>query len=117
MELKSSRVANAIVLQPNGRIDQDHADGFKLALEPHLAECTAGTCAIILDFSAVSYISSVGLRVLMLAARQAKAQGGRLVMAGLTPIVKEVFEISRFNLVLQVFPDVAAAAAALGSPA
>ena len=116
MELKSSRVANAIILQPSGRIDQDHADGFKSALEPYLDECKADSPPIILDFSAVSYISSVGLRVLMLAARQAKAQGGRLAIAALTPIVNEVFEISRFNLVLKVFPDIGAAVAALGSP-
>lgn len=117
MELKSSRVANAIILQPAGRIDQDHADDFRLALNPYLAQCAAGMPPIILDFSAVSYISSVGLRALMLAARQAKSQGGRLVIAALTPIVKEVFEISRFNLVFQVFPDVDAALAALAEPA
>lgn len=117
MELTSRRATNAIILMPAGRIDQDHADSFKQALGPHLAGCRAGNAPVILDFSAVSYISSVGLRVLMLAARQVKAQGGRLVIAALTPIVKEVFEISRFNLVYKVFPDVAAALAAVESPA
>ena len=39
------------------------------------------------------------------------------MIAALTPIVKEVFEISRFNLVYKVFPDVAAALAAVESPA
>ncbi len=117
MELTSRRAANAIILMPAGRIDQDHADGFKQSLEPFLGECKAGNSPVILDFSAVSYISSVGLRVLMLAARQVKAQGGQLVIAALTPIVNEVFEISRFNLVYKVFPDVAAALAALESPA
>jgi anti-anti-sigma regulatory factor len=48
-----------------------------------------------------------------LAAKQVKAQQGRLVVAALTPIVTEVFQVSHFNLVLQVFPDVAAAVAHL----
>jgi anti-anti-sigma factor len=52
----------------------------------------------------VEYISSVGLRVLMLASKQVKAQGGALAVADLQPVVREIFEISRFNLVLEVFP-------------
>jgi anti-anti-sigma regulatory factor len=33
-----------------------------------------------------------------------KAQGGALAVADLQPVVREIFEISRFNLVLEVFP-------------
>ena len=106
MELQSRRASTAIVISPNGRLDQEHADSFKQALDPYLIECKAGGAPLVLDFSAVSYISSVGLRALMLAARQVKAQGGRIVVAALTPIVREVFEISRFNLVFAVVADV-----------
>ena len=42
----------------------------------------------------------------MLASRQAKAQHGRIVVAALQPMVAEIFEISHFNLVFQVFPTV-----------
>ena len=59
-----------------------------------------------LDLSGVDYISSAGLRVLMLARKQAKVQGGTLVVAGLTPVVKEIFEISRFTVVFEVFGSV-----------
>ena len=115
MELQSHRTTSAIVLSPSGRIDQDNADSFKQALDPYLAECNTGNAPVVLDFSAISYISSVGLRALMLAARQAKAQGGRIVIAALTPIVREVFEISRFNLVYAVFDNLEAALADLES--
>jgi len=40
----------------------------------------------------------------MLASKQVKAQGGALAVADLQPVVREIFEISRFNLVLEVFP-------------
>jgi anti-anti-sigma factor len=60
----------------------------------------------VLDLSGVDYISSAGLRVLMLARKQAKVQGGTLVVAGLTPVVKEIFEISRFTVVFEVFGSV-----------
>ena len=55
------------------------------------------------DFAGVEYVSSVGLRVLMLAAKQVKAQNGRIAIAALTPLVSEVFQISRFDLVFSVF--------------
>jgi len=61
---------------------------------------------MILDFAGVDYISSVGLRVLMLAAKQIREQGGTIVVASLQPVVREIFEISRFNLVFQCFGSV-----------
>lgn len=110
MELKHRMQGAANVVAPASRIDQASADGFQAALAPYLAACTKDGAPLVLDFSAVDYVSSVGLRVLMLAARQAAAQGGRIAIAGLQPVVKEVFEISRFNLVFKIFDDVAAAA-------
>ena len=64
-----------------------------------------------LDLSGLEYISSAGLRVLMLASRDVKSRDGRLVVCGLQPIVKEIFEISRFNIVFNVLPDRASALA------
>ena len=55
------------------------------------------------DFAGVEYVSSVGLRVLMLTAKQVKAQNGRIAIAALTPLVSEVFQISRFDLIFSVF--------------
>jgi anti-sigma B factor antagonist len=109
MQIQLSRQDTATVLAPVGRIDQNSADAFQQGLQTHLAACTRDAPALVLDFSGVDYISSVGLRVLMLAARQTKAQGGRIAIAALQPIVREVFEISRFHLVLPVFDDVTSA--------
>lgn len=115
MKVSLRRHGNILILSPDGRIDHAHADAFKAALDNHLGECKSGDTRIILDFADVSYMSSVGLRMLMLAARQVKAQGGRIVIAALQPLVDEVFKISRFNLVYQVFHSVDAALAELGS--
>jgi anti-anti-sigma factor len=99
------------LIDVQGRLDHAQAKAFEAALAPHLTDCSKGGTPLVLDFSQVVYISSVGLRVLLLAAKQAKAQQGKIVVAALTPIVTEVFQVSHFNLVLQVFPDVAAAVA------
>ena len=71
---------------------------------------------MILDFSGVEYISSVGLRVLMIAAKQMRARGARIAVAALQPVVAEIFAISRFDSVLDVYPTVRDAIAKL-SPA
>jgi anti-anti-sigma factor len=117
MDLSHRRYADAVVLAPVGRIDHASAEGFKTALAPHIARCAAGQDQVVLDLSGVDYISSAGLRVLMLARKQAKAQGGTLAVAGLTPVVKEIFEISRFTVVFDLFPSVRAALERISPPA
>jgi len=106
MNITDRRTGNAVVLEISGRIDNDTSEPFRLLLAPYLRECKADSDRLVLDFAGVDYISSVGLRVLMLAAKQAKSQGGMVVVAGLHSVVKEIFEISRFNLVFQCFDSV-----------
>ena len=116
MELTAKRFADTVALFPAGRIDHATADAFRAALAPHLATVSTGRDRAVIDLAGVEYISSVGLRVLMLASKQVKAQGGALAVTGLRPVVREIFEISRFNLVLEVFPTLREALAKL-SPA
>lgn len=113
MELHSREEGNAVILRPEGRIDHTHADAFRLGLEPHVSACTQGAKVLVLDFSGVTFISSIGLRALMIAVKQVKAQGGRMMLAELTPLVREVFQISRFDLLFEIHPTVAAALAAV----
>ena len=117
MHLTERRIGNVLVLAVSGRIDHASAEGFKAALQPHLAQCKAGGDVIVLDFSGVEYISSVGLRVLMLAAKQTKSQGGAIAVAALQPVVKEIFEISKFTLVIPCFVGVRDALAELSPSA
>ena len=106
MTLSPKRFADAVVVSPVGRVDQSNAETFKDALAPHLEHCAATEDRLVVDLSRLEYISSAGLRVLMLAAKQCKAQGGTLVLAGLQPLVMEIFEISRFTMVFDITPSV-----------
>lgn len=113
MDLTPQQAGRAVVLSPSGRIDHTHADAFQQALAPYLADCGAGGVQLVLDLSGVSYISSIGLRALMVAIKQVKPRGGRMPLAALGPLVLEVFKISRFDLLFEIFPSVAEALAAL----
>jgi anti-anti-sigma factor len=106
MHVSQERYGDALVLTPIGRVDNSTTDGLKSGIDAYVASCRAGGDHLVLDFSKVDYISSVGLRVLMLAAKQIREQGGSIVVAALQPVVREIFEISRFNLVFQCFGSV-----------
>jgi len=105
LELRQSRTGDVVVIAVSGRVDHANADQFRAELWPHVLGCAAGGDRLVLDLAGLEYISSAGLRVLMLASRQAKARDGTLVVCGLQPIVREIFQISRFDVVLQVLAN------------
>ena len=117
MNVTSRRFANAVVVHAAGRLDQDTCEAFRGDLLKYVEEAAHGGGAIVLDLSALEYVSSAGLRCFMLASRQAKAQHGRIFVAALQPMVAEIFQISHFNLVFQVFPAVRDALAAISPEA
>jgi len=93
MDLRPKRYVDTVVLSPVGRIDHSTSEDFKITLAPHMTRCAEGQDRVILDFASVEYISSVGLRVLMLASKQAKSQRGSLGIAALQPAVREIFDV------------------------
>ena len=100
MEFSERRAGKTVVLAPVGRIDMASADTFRDRLIPLIGSAAAGGESVVLDFSGVDYISSAGLRVLMLAAKEARSSGGKIAVAALQPLVNEIFQISRFDKVL-----------------
>jgi anti-anti-sigma factor len=117
MELHTQEVVGVIVMRVEGRIDHLTAKGFENGLLPLLDGCTGETKKAVLDLSGVTYMSSAGLRVLMLAARQCQKQQGVIVLAALPPMLQEVFRISRFDMLLKIFDTVPAALEAISSAA
>jgi anti-anti-sigma factor len=113
MNVSARRYASAVVLQVSGRLDQDTCDAFRGDLMKHVEMASQSGGGIVLDLSQMEYVSSAGLRCFMLASRQAKARQARILVSALQPMVKEIFDISHFNLVFQVFPTVREALAAV----
>jgi anti-anti-sigma factor len=83
-----------LVLAPARRLDSATAPDFETQL---LGRIEAGASAVLLDFSAVDYISSAGLRVILLAGKRLKTVGGRLALCGLSEECLEAFRISGFD--------------------
>ena len=106
MQFSSHRLVDVFVAAPVGQVDHPNAELLKQALAPILDATVLAKGALVLDFSRVSYISSMGLRILLMAAKQLRAHDARIAVAALQPVVREIFEIARFNHVLEVFPTV-----------
>ena len=68
---------------------------------------------VVVDLSAVTYIDSSGLAVLIEGMQNVEAYGGKFVLAGIQENVKPIFEIARLDQVFIIFPHVDAALASI----
>ncbi len=106
----STRTSNDIhIVAIAGSLDSTTSPEVQKSLEAVLV----GAKKVALDFTALDYISSAGLRVLLGAAKQLRASGGMLGMFGLNQSVREVFEISGFSSILSVYESEAEALGAM----
>lgn len=69
--------------------------------------------SLLIDLRELVYVSSAGLRVILMAAKRVRAKGGRIALCGLQPQVAEVFEISGFGAIVPIHADRESALAAL----
>jgi len=117
MQIASQRYADVVVVAPEGRLDFGNAGDLERALAPCLAAANEAPAGVVVDCGRVDYISSIGLRALMIAAKALRARGARIAAAGLQPVVAEIFAISRFHNVVEVFDTPAAALASMSAAA
>ncbi|NLV21486.1 MAG: STAS domain-containing protein [Syntrophomonadaceae bacterium] len=109
MHIKDSKKDQATIVMIEGRLDSSNSGMLEKKITALLE---AGETNFLFDFTAMDYISSAGLRVLLMAAKKSKANGGRVVLSALTENVKEVFDIAGFS---SIFPIFATPGEALGS--
>lgn len=94
MEIDEEKAAQALVIAPRGRLDSVSSG----ELERHVvARLDAGERRLVIDLAGVEYVSSAGLRVLLLAAKRLKPPAGALVLCGMAPSVRTVLELAGFT--------------------
>lgn len=97
-------------LELRGRLDSGGAPAFV----QHVEQKIDPSARVILDLSAVDYVSSAGLRGCLLLAKKLQRGGGKLVVCGMAASVFEVFRIAGLNKLLNIESDLVAARARLG---
>ena len=92
MTIRKSENGTELILTLVGRLDTMTSKQLEGEM-PSLV----GKKSVILDFSQLEYVSSAGLRVLLVMQKTMNAQGGSLNLTGVRPEVNEIFDITGFS--------------------
>jgi anti-sigma B factor antagonist len=106
MQIFTCKEKDSLVLEIKGRIDAVTATKLE---EEGRSWIDRGEKNLVMDLGGVEYISSAGLRAILLLARRLNGSGGMIRFCGLSGMVQEVFSISGFNSLFPVFPSVSEA--------
>jgi anti-anti-sigma factor len=110
MEFAHENAGDVAIAKLAGRLDSSSAPSAEEQLTRLIADSAP---RLVIDLSKLEYISSAGLRVLLLVARKIQQSQGKLAFFGLTPGVRDVFSVSGFDTIFTVRNDAAAATAAV----
>jgi anti-anti-sigma factor len=102
MDIVEEREGDVLVLVPVGRLDTTTSRDFEKKL---LELVNGGNVHYVIDFERLEYVSSAGLRVLVMLGKRLPGMGGSLVLSSLSPQVKEVFDIAGFTRIFQIVGD------------
>ena len=93
---------NTLILKISGRIDGSNAGDFQSKVQESIPQDTG---SVILDMNDLIYISSAGLRVILLLAKNLRSKKGKLAMCSVAGPVKDVFTISGFSAIIPTYDD------------
>jgi anti-anti-sigma factor len=100
MKIREDKIDSFALLEVSGRVDSENAE----TLKNYLVELGKREQQILIDCSAMDYISSTGLGALLMLLKLNQKGGGTLRLFGLSPRIAEVFEISGFNKLFSICP-------------
>ena len=112
MELVTDRLNGVLVAEACSRVDGTNAREFEAALRDAIRD---GDQAMIVDCEHLAYISSAGLRAILLTAKTLRRRRIGFGVCFLAGPIREVFEISGFDKIIAVYGSRADAIAAVSS--
>lgn len=108
MEITHKRMNRVDLIQLSGRLDAMQAPVLKEKIEELFTE---GRYRIVLDLSALEYVASPGLRVLIESRKKARdwkitaLEGGDIRLAGLPSRIREVFDLTGFTSLFEIYAN------------
>jgi anti-anti-sigma factor len=94
MEMIETDVSGVLLVEPSGGIDSTNAKMFATQV---MEIFNSKRCNLIIDFQKVKYVSSAGFRSLLIIGKSIESAKRKLVLCGMGPEVRRVFEIAMFN--------------------
>ena len=99
--MKEEKDWNVLVLALNGRLDSTTSTEFEKRI---VGAIEGKERHIVIDMSGIDYISSAGLRAVLIGAKQMSAGYGKLALCGLSEKIADVFHMSGFDKILTIVP-------------
>ncbi len=100
MEITEQKSAGVVTLRLSGRLDTTTAPAFE---DKILGRIESGERHVVIDLAQLDYISSAGLRVIVLAGKRLSAANGKMVLCSLKDRVREVFDIAGFSSIFSIY--------------
>lgn len=104
LEIREEAVGEVRIFGLTGRLDSDTAADLELAAQDLI---DAGARDFVVDLSGVGYVSSAGLRVLLMIGKSIDGKGS-LRLCGLNATVRQVFDVAGFTQLFVIGADRAA---------
>jgi stage II sporulation protein AA (anti-sigma F factor antagonist) len=99
MEIAAELLDGVLLLSPQGRLDSHNSPELERRA---LLEIGGGAKRLVIDLSAIDYISSAGLRAFLAVAKKLKEPPGRLVLCGMAPSVRQIFDLAGFSPIFAI---------------
>jgi len=100
MEIVNHQVNDILIVAPQGNLDFNSATSFQ---EKVTGVIEGGAHKIVIDFSGLAFISSAGLRVLIVLTKLLQQKKGTLALSSMNEQIFEVFSISGFNKLFSIY--------------
>lgn len=113
IKVEQERDGDALVLLPIKRIDGSNARSFEVLV---MGLINNGERQMVIDCGRLEFISSSGLRVLLVAAKTLKASNRTLAVCAMSARVEDIFRISGMDRIIRTEASRAAAVAAACAP-
>ena len=99
MDVTTERQDGVLSAQVGGRIDGSNAATFEEAIRKAIEESDR---AVIMDFEQLSYISSAGLRAILVTAKSLWKQDTKFALCSLSDQIRRVFKSSGFDRMIAI---------------
>lgn len=109
MEITTKEYKRVVVIEVSGRVDSSTADQFEQAVMSPIGE---GKKNLVLDLSGVEFLSSAGLRTLVMARKEVQKSSGAVRLAQPSQRVRDTLDIAGLDVLFETFPDRESAIAA-----
>jgi len=101
MEITSKSIGPTLVVKAEGRIDTMTATEYGTGINDLLDDNDTEIKELVLDFSKIDYISSIGLRVMLELQKRMNNQGS-MKLINVIPSVMEIFKMTGFTNILTI---------------